>query len=69
MQGNNNAQQINNPMQLLSGLRQLQANLNGRNPDDAIRELINSGKMSQDTYNQLKQRAEQLAPMLQMFMR
>lgn len=46
--------------QMMQSLNQFKNNFQG-NPADKVQELLNSGKMTQQQYNQLSQMARQIA--------
>lgn len=55
--GNNN---IPNPFaDIIRQAQEIQKNFHG-NPRDEVQKLLNSGQMSQETFNQLSQQAQQI---------
>ncbi len=54
---------LQNPMQFLMSRGFPQGVMN--NPQQAVQNLLNSGRMSQEQFNQLKQTAEQIQQMPQ----
>lgn len=56
--------QQNNPMgNLLTQFNQFRSTFSG-NPEEQVKQLINSGKMSQEQFNQLAQTANQLRQLI-----
>lgn len=55
--GNNNV--INPFADIIKQIQEFQKNFKG-NPRDEVQKLLNSGKMSQETFNQLSQQAHQI---------
>lgn len=51
------APKSNNPIQMLQDFRQFKQSLAGRDPKQMVMELLNSGKMSQQQFEQLKSEA------------
>ena len=49
--------------QMIQGLNQFRNSFHG-NPTDKVQELLNSGKMTQQQYNQLSQMARQIASLM-----
>lgn len=54
-----NGQQINPMAQLVQDARRLKQTFNG-NPKQAVQQLLSSGQMSQDQFNQFAQIAQQV---------
>lgn len=54
---------LNNMQNLISRLNQFRQTFNG-DPKQQVQQLLNSGKMSQNQYNQLSQLATQIQNML-----
>ena len=50
---------LGNIQNLMNQFNQFRANFHG-NPEQQVQELLNSGRMSQSQYNQLRKMAEQL---------
>lgn len=65
MLGNNSNLPIpfNNMQNMMQSLNQFRQNLQG-DPKQQVQQLLNSGKMSQNQYNQLSQMATQIQNML-----
>ena len=55
---------MNNPMQMLQQFQQFKNSLNGQDPEQIVRGLLQSGKMTQDQFNQLAQAANTLQQFL-----
>ena len=56
--------QGNNPMQLLQQFSQFRQQMQGKDPEAMVNELLKSGKMSQAQFEQLKQQAQGLQSFL-----
>ena len=56
----------NNPMQMMRQFMDFKNNFNG-DPKAKVQELLNSGQMTQDQYNQLSGMANQFKSMMTMF--
>lgn len=54
-----------NPMQMIQRFNQFRANYNGGNPEQVVRQMVQSGQVNQAQLNQ----AQQMAQMLMQFMR
>lgn len=54
-----------NPMQMLQQFAQFKQQMHGRDPRAMVEQLLSSGKMTQQQFDQLKQQAQ----MLQNFLR
>ncbi len=50
-------QQQNNPMQMLQQFNQFKRDMAGKNPEAIVNQLLQSGKMSQQQFEELKQQA------------
>ena len=50
---------MNNPMQMINEFMKFKNSYQG-NPQQAVQELMSSGRMSQQQFNQLQQTAQQL---------
>lgn len=55
---------MNNPAQILSEFNKFKKQLAGQNPQAIVQELLNSGKMSPQQFEQLKQQARALQGLL-----
>lgn len=55
---------MNNPMQLLQQIQQLKRQMGNINPNQYIQQMLNSGKITQEQYNNAVKQAEQLRGML-----
>lgn len=54
----------NNPYaEIIKQAREMQKNFQG-NPRDVVQQLLNSGQMSQNQFNQLSQIAQQIVPFM-----
>lgn len=54
----------NNPhAEIIKQAREMQKNFQG-NPRDVVQQLLNSGQMSQNQFNQLSQIAQQIVPFM-----
>ena len=54
---------IGNAMNLMSKFNEFKANFQG-NPQEQVQQLLNSGKMSQEQFNQLSNMAKQFQSMM-----
>ena len=54
---------MNNQVNLMTELEQFRKQLNGMDPQQKVMELIQSGKMSQQQFEQLKQQATSIMKM------
>ena len=54
---------INNPMQMLNQFNQFRNNFSG-NAQEQVQKMLNSGKITQEQYNQAVQMANQLSKMM-----
>lgn len=61
MMGGNPAQ--NPMMQMMSEFQKFKANFHG-DPREEVQKLLNSGRMSQQQYNQIQQMANQMSQMM-----
>ena len=57
------APQHSNPMQMMQQFQQFKANFRG-DPQQEVQKLLNSGRMTQQQYNQLQQMAVQMSQMM-----
>ena len=62
MNGMNN-NPMNNMMNMINQFNQFKSTFNG-NPEQEVKQLLNSGRMSQQQYNYLSQMAQQLRGIL-----
>lgn len=60
MQNNNN---------MINQFLQFRNQLGNKNPEQIVRDLLASGKMTQEQFRQLQSQAKQLEPMLRGFMK
>ncbi len=65
MLGQSQRTQMNNPMQMMQQFAQFKNQMRGKDPQAMVMELLGSGKMTQQQFEQLKQQAK----MLQNFLR
>ena len=63
-QGNIMPQQTNNPLQLIQQFNQFRQQLGNRNPKQMVEQLLSSGQMSQQQFEQLQQQAQSLQSIL-----
>jgi hypothetical protein len=54
----------NNPMAMITEFAKFKKQMQGKNPQAMVQELLDSGKMSQSQFAQLKEQAEALASIL-----
>lgn len=52
---------------MLQQIKQFQQSLNGKDPHAIVQGLLDSGQMTQEQFNQLKQQAEQIVGMFKGF--
>lgn len=55
---------LNNPIQMIQQFNQFRQQFGNRNPQQEVQNLLNSGRMSQQQYNQLQGMAMQFQQML-----
>lgn len=65
MLGQSQRPQMNNPMQMMQQFAQFKNQMRGKDPQAMVMELLSSGKMTKQQFEQLKQQAK----MLQNFLR
>ena len=65
MLGQSQRTQMNNPVQMMQQFAQFKNQMRGKDPQAMVMELLGSGKMTQQQFEQLKQQAK----MLQNFLR
>ena len=65
MLGQSQRPQMNNPVQMMQQFAQFKNQMRGKDPQAMVMELLGSGKMTQQQFEQLKQQAK----MLQNFLR
>lgn len=58
--------QIQNPLQMIQQFNQFRANFKG-NPEEEVRKLLTSGKISQSQLNELQAMAKQFQDLMQSF--
>lgn len=58
--------QAQNPIggQFQQFMDQIKGQMQGRNPQDVINQMVSTGQLSQQQLNAIQQRAQQIAPML-----
>lgn len=63
---NSMGRQTQNPIggQFQQFMGQIKGQMQGRNPQDVINEMVSTGQLSQQQLNAIQQRAQQIAPML-----
>ena len=54
----------NNPMQMIQQFNQFRQSMQGKDPEAMVNELLRSGKMSQQQFEQLKSQAQSLMSLL-----
>lgn len=62
-----NQRQPQNPLQMLQQIQKFKQSLNGKDPHAIVQGLLDSGQMTQEQFNQLKQQAEQIVGMFKGF--
>lgn len=50
----------NNPIEMLKQFDEFKRNMQGKDPQKIVMDLLNSGRMSQQQFESLKQQAQQL---------
>ena len=63
---NSMGRQAQNPLggQFQQFMDQIKGQMQGRNPQDVINQMVSTGQLSQQQLNAIQQRAQQIAPML-----
>lgn len=63
---NSMGRQTRNPIggQFQQFMGQIKGQMQGRNPQDVINQMVSTGQLSQQQLNAIQQRAQQIAPML-----
>ena len=63
---NSMGRQAQNPIggQFQQFMGQIKDQMQGRNPQDVINQMVSTGQLSQQQLNAIQQRAQQIAPML-----
>lgn len=63
---NSMGRQTQNPIggQFQQFMGQIKGQMQGRNPQEVINQMVSSGQLSQQQLNAIQQRAQQIAPML-----
>ena len=63
---NSMVRQTQNPIggQFQQFMGQIKGQMQGRNPQDVINQMVSTGQLSQQQLNAIQQRAQQIAPML-----
>lgn len=63
---NSMGRQTQNPIggQFQQFMDQIKGQMQGRNPQDVINQMVSTGQLSQQQLNAIQQRAQQIAPML-----
>jgi hypothetical protein len=63
---NSMGRQTQNPIggQFQQFMGQIKGQMQGRNPQDVINQMVSTGQLSQQQLNAIQQRAQQIAPML-----
>ena len=63
---NSMGRQAQNPIggQFQQFMGQIKGQMQGRNPQDVINQMVSTGQLSQQQLNAIQQRAQQIAPML-----
>lgn len=56
--------QGNNPMNMMQQFRQFMDEMKGKNPEEEVNKLLQSGKISQEQLNQAQQMAQQFKSVL-----
>lgn len=60
----NQTQTANNPFAMIQQFSEFKKSMQGKNPQAMVQELLNSGKMSPEQFEQLKQQAQSLQSIL-----
>lgn len=60
----NQTQMANNPFVMIQQFGEFKKSMQGKNPQAMVQELLNSGKMSPEQFEQLKQQAQSLQSIL-----
>lgn len=60
----NQTQMTNNPFAMIQQFNKFKKSMQGKNPQAMVQELLNSGKMSPEQFEQLKQQAQSLQSIL-----
>lgn len=60
----NQTQTANNPFAMIQRFSEFKKSMQGKNPQAMVQELLNSGKMSPEQFEQLKQQAQSLQSIL-----
>nr|DAI82405.1 MAG TPA: hypothetical protein [Caudoviricetes sp.] len=60
----NQTQMANNPFAMIQQFSEFKKSMQGKNPQAMVQELLNSGKMSPEQFEQLKQQAQSLQSIL-----
>ena len=56
--------QMNNPMQMIQQFAEFKRQMQGKNPRAIVEDLLKSGKMSSEQFDNLKQQAQMLQNLL-----
>ena len=56
--------QMNNPMQMLQAFAQFKQQMAGKDPQAMVKQLLDSGQMSREQFDQLSQQAQSLSGIL-----
>lgn len=64
MQNPTQQSQQSQPQNLIAAFKQFQAAMQGKDPQAMVNQLVQSGKISQQQYNQIMQQAQLFATML-----
>lgn len=64
MLGQSQRTQMNNPVQMMQQFAQFKNQMRGKDPQAMVMELLSSGKMTQQQFEQLKQQAKMLQSIL-----
>lgn len=67
MQNNSQIPIANNPMELMGKFQEFVKQMQGKNPEAMVQELLQSGKMSQAQYQQLSQQVNQFMQIAKTF--
>lgn len=58
---------MNNPIQMLAQFPQFMNQMRGKDPNQILNQMMQSGKVSQQQLNQAQQTANQMAPQFEQF--
>lgn len=62
-----NGEMIRNPIQLMQSFNQFLKEMEGKNPEQMVHDLVESGEMTKEQYQALSRQAGQFVQMARMF--